>query len=171
MFIRLSTQAYPLTAAQIIAAHPNTSFPVPFALPDGYAAVQEVTRPSFDASTHKLVELAPQNVAGVWRQAWLVVAMTAEERAAYEESIRPPVPSVVTRRQAMRALYLTGKLDLVQPAILALDEQVRGLAQIDWDTAQEFRRDNGTLQLLASALGLDSAALDALFTLAGGQPV
>jgi hypothetical protein len=35
--------------------------------------------------------------------------------------------------------------------------------QIDWDDSQEFQRDHPTLIALASALGLDSAGVDALF--------
>lgn len=83
----------------------------------------------------------------------------------------PSVPQVVTRRQARRALALGGLLDLVQPAIDAIpDPTQRALAQIDWDDATDFRRDDATLLLLAAALGLTEGQLDDLFILAGGQP-
>jgi hypothetical protein len=36
-------------------------------------------------------------------------------------------------------------------------------AQIEWEYAQEVRRDNALISTLAGALGLDEAALDALF--------
>lgn len=76
----------------------------------------------------------------------------------------PEVPHKVTRRQARQALLLAGKLALVQPAIDAIeDAQQRGLAQIDWDDAQEFERHHPLLIHLATALGLDDEALDNLF--------
>ena len=80
----------------------------------------------------------------------------------------PEVPQVVTRRQARQALLLAGKLALVQPAIDAIaDPLQRGLVQIEWDDAQEFRRDWPSLNLLASTVGMTSADLDALFVQAG----
>jgi hypothetical protein len=37
-------------------------------------------------------------------------------------------------------------------------------AQIEWEYAQEVRRDNALISTLAANLGLDSAAVDMLFT-------
>ena len=78
----------------------------------------------------------------------------------------PPasVPNRVTRRQGRQALLLAGLLDDVQTVLDAIaDDTERGMAQIEWDDAQDFERSNPTLQALAAGLGLDSAALDALF--------
>ena len=81
----------------------------------------------------------------------------------------PVVPQVVTRRQARQALLLSGRLQDVQPAIDAIADPVqRGMVQIEWDDAQEFRRDWPSLNLLASAIGMTSADLDELFVQAGG---
>ncbi|MGB3069286.1 MAG: hypothetical protein WBC18_12095, partial [Ottowia sp.] len=100
-----------------------------------------------------------------------------QQLADWVESYVPPepeppsVPQVVTRRQARRALALGGLLDLVQPAIEAIpDPTQRALAQIDWDDATDFRRDDATLLMLAAALGLTEEQLDDLFILAGEQP-
>lgn len=95
--------------------------------------------------------------------AWVDAGNTAE---AYVE---PPavVPSVVTRRQARRALLDAGLLASVDAAIAAMSSPAKERAQIDWDDAQTFERDNALLAQLASALSLDDAALDALFTAAG----
>ncbi len=77
----------------------------------------------------------------------------------------PVVPQVVTRRQARQALLLADKLQLVQPAIDAIaDPLQRGLLQIEWDDSQTFERQRPTLIALATALGMDDAELDALFT-------
>jgi hypothetical protein len=75
-----------------------------------------------------------------------------------------PVPQVVSRRQARRALLDAGLLASVQPAIDAVqDATLRAQMQIDWDDSQEFQRDHPTLLALGSALGLDAAGIDALF--------
>ncbi|SFB73993.1 hypothetical protein SAMN05216344_102158 [Polaromonas sp. OV174] len=79
----------------------------------------------------------------------------------------PVIPAAVTRRQARQALLLAGLLADVQPAIDAIPDPVqRGLAQIEWDDSQMFERHRPLLIALATALGLDAAALDALFVTA-----
>ncbi len=76
----------------------------------------------------------------------------------------PTVPASVTRRQAKQALLLAGLLSHVQPAIDAIpDATQRGMAQIEWDESLEFERSRPLLINLATALGLSSEQLDALF--------
>lgn len=70
-----------------------------------------------------------------------------------------PVPVEITRFQARAALYNAGLLN--QAAALA--ESAGGVALIAWHDAQGFRRDSPTIAALAPSLGLDDAALDALF--------
>lgn len=69
----------------------------------------------------------------------------------------------VTMRQARLALFEAGKLDLVAHAIDQLSEPVRTKARIEWEFAQDIRKDWPALQLLAPAIGLDADALTALF--------
>jgi hypothetical protein len=77
------------------------------------------------------------------------------------------IPQEVTRRQALQALLLAGKLALVQPAIDAIpDATQRGMMQIEWDDSQTFQRTRPSLIAIGSAIGLDSAAIDALFVTA-----
>jgi hypothetical protein len=77
------------------------------------------------------------------------------------------VPQEVTRRQALQALLLAGKLHLVQPAIDAIqDATQRGMMQIEWDDSQAFQRTRPSLIAIGTAIGLDSAAIDALFVTA-----
>ena len=79
----------------------------------------------------------------------------------------PAVPETVTRRQAKQALAINGKLSLVQPAIDAIpDPAQRTLMQIEWDDSQEFQRSRASLIAIGTAIGLDSAGIDGLFTLA-----
>lgn len=77
--------------------------------------------------------------------------------------IMPRVPASVTMRQARRVLLAHGLLGAVQPAIDALPEPDRARAQIDWDTGRDVERDSPMIALLAPALGLDEAEIDALF--------
>lgn len=79
----------------------------------------------------------------------------------------PAVPQVVSRRQAKQALLLRGKIGLVQPAIDAIqDATQRGLMQIEWDDSLEFVRTRSSLIAIGTAIGLDSAGLDDIFTFA-----
>ena len=78
-----------------------------------------------------------------------------------------PCPQSVTRRQAKQALLLSGLLHSVQPAIDAIpDLATRAMVQIEWDDSQVFERNRHALIALAGALGMDSDALDRLFTTA-----
>lgn len=94
-----------------------------------------------------------------------LVEMSAAEIDAH---INPPVvtavPSIVTMRQARLALLADGKLAAVETAINALPEPQRSAARIEWDYSSEVHRDRAFVQMLGAALGLDSDALDALFT-------
>lgn len=75
-----------------------------------------------------------------------------------------PVPQKVTRRQAIRALRLSGKFALVQPAIDAiLDPDERQFMQDEWDESLEFERTSPSLIAMGTAIGLDSASIDELF--------
>lgn len=69
----------------------------------------------------------------------------------------------VTMRQARLALHALGKLELVDAAIDALPEPPRVAARITWDHSQTVQRSNPMLALLAPALGLSDADLDAIF--------
>ena len=74
------------------------------------------------------------------------------------------VPDKVTARQAVQALISANKLYLVQPAIDAIADPVqRAMVQAEWDKSQDFERNRPTLIALATAIGLDATALDALF--------
>lgn len=74
------------------------------------------------------------------------------------------VPGIVTMRQARLALLEAGQLAAVEAAINALPEPQRSAARIEWDYSSEVHRDRAFVQALGAALGLDAAALDALFT-------
>lgn len=82
----------------------------------------------------------------------------------------PPAPAEVTMAQARLALIEANLLDNVQAAINAITPaKKRKRAQAEWDYRATVHRTHGLVVELAPALGLDDAALDALFILAGQQ--
>lgn len=74
-----------------------------------------------------------------------------------------PVPQSVTMRQARLALLAANLLSNVQPAINSLAEPDKTKAQIEWEYSNALERNNPFVATLGAALGLDAAALDALF--------
>ena len=78
------------------------------------------------------------------------------------------VPQSVTMRQAQLALLGAGLLDDVEAAIAAIPGDAGRAAQITWDKSSAVERGNPLIGQLAETLGLDEAALDALFILAAG---
>ena len=85
---------------------------------------------------------------------------TLEERAA-ETRRQWREQTTISPFQARAALAQAGLLEPVE-ALMA-DPTTPDLARLAWQHAQEFRRNSPTLLALAGALGLDEAALDALF--------
>jgi len=85
--------------------------------------------------------------------------------AAFTAPAPPPpvIPQSVTMRQARLALHASGLLASVQPAINALPEPQRTQAQIEWEYSNALERGNPFVATLGAALGLNAAALDALF--------
>lgn len=80
-----------------------------------------------------------------------------------QPSYAEPDAEQVTMRQARLALLEAGKLEAVSAAIDQLPEPDRTKARIEWEFAQDVRKDWPLIQVLAPAIGLDAAALTALF--------
>ena len=75
----------------------------------------------------------------------------------------PVVPPSVTMRQARLALLGAGLLASVDAAINSLPSLQKEAARIEWEYATEVQRSSGLVPMMGAALGLDDAALDALF--------
>lgn len=151
---------YPCTAQELKALHPNVSFP---ARPSevvlasfGLQRVQPMPLPSYDATTHKVVEGSPVLTEGAWVQQWSVVALTEAELAAR-------IPTSVSPRQARLALLGAGLLPLVQTALEALPEPMKSAALIEWEYATTIDRGSNLVTALGGSLGLTEAQLDGLF--------
>jgi hypothetical protein len=92
----------------------------------------------------------------------------AEIEARKTAAVQPVVPLVVTMRQARLALLGAGLLSNVDVAINGLPSPDKEAARIEWDYSGTVERHRPLVAMLSAALGLDSAALDALFVTAAG---
>lgn len=83
---------------------------------------------------------------------------------ADELRARNPVPQSVSRAQGKAALISQGLWSAVTGFVAAIpDDTERALAEVALNDTQEWRRDSAFLGQAAQALGLEDAALDALF--------
>lgn len=154
---------WPYELARLRIDFPQVSFPIPYDLADlaevGIFPVAQAEPP--EAGSHEIPqEIAPVLIDGVWTRQWTLRPMTPEEVAAR-------VPQFVSMRQARLALLAAGLLAGVDAAISALPSPDGEAARIDWEYAVEVRRSSPLIATLGPALGLDDAAIDALFIAAG----
>lgn len=83
-YINTTTGDYPLSAADVRAAYPNTSFPAELAgfeaalIDMGYAVVQQVPEPAI-TYTQNLAEGAPKKSKSGYSQTWVISDASAEE--------------------------------------------------------------------------------------------
>lgn len=117
------------------------------------------------ASTLLLSEAMQRIVVDLQTGQVSIVDLTPEEIAALPGPQPAPIPQEVSRFQAKAALSLAGKLAQADAAVAASSDPILQLA---WAEATTFKRNSPGIAALAPALGLDDAALDALFTTAAG---
>lgn len=121
----------------------------------------------------RTTEIAPANTSideteGLSRSNWTGYEWIELPYVKPPESvIVDPVPEAITPRQAKIALLHAGLLDDVETAISAIpDETTRRIAQIEWEYAQEVRRDWPLLVAVAGQMGLADEQVDDLFRIA-----
>lgn len=99
------------------------------------------------------------------------VEITEDELAeilASRAEISQAVPEVVTMRQARLALLQFGMLAQVNTAVANMPGAQGDAARIEWEYAQEVRRDSPLVAALSVALGLTDETLDNLYKVAAG---
>jgi len=85
------------------------------------------------------------------------------EGATIEPYVPPPtpVPTTVTRFQALAVLSAGGYLPAIRAHIAALDQD--NIQRLAWENATDWERTSPTLNALAAMLGLDDTQVDDLF--------
>lgn len=116
-----------------------------------YAAWVAANNPKADA--YALIPDPPASNAHYDGSQWQVWEPTLEQRRAQMSC---------TPRQARLALTQAGLLEAIEAWVAAAAETT----QIEWQYANEIRRDWTTITEAATALGLSDTQLDDLFTLA-----
>lgn len=86
--------------------------------------------------------------------------MTPAERAQRDidiaDSGAPVVPQKVTRKQGLQALLLRGKLDLIPTELAKIADPIhRRMAEIEFENAIEFERNNWLVLKMGQDLNLD----------------
>jgi len=78
-YINIETKQYPISEQDIRLANPNTSYPQPFPVPDGYALVFPTPQPAYDPVIRIAREIAPVLTdKGTWEQQWEVAPRFVE---------------------------------------------------------------------------------------------
>jgi hypothetical protein len=110
--------------------------------------------PQYDPATQTLEQSRAADLdAKEWRTVWTIRGLTPEEIAA-AHAVAP-----VTPRQFRLALLSIGISPAAISAMLAGNES----ALIEWEFAQEVRRDHPLVESLRLALGKTSEEVDAVF--------
>lgn len=127
------------------AYSPDTGELIRTETPSDWMGVTDVAPPEFDSQT-----------AGCfWRgDGWEIVR---SQQAA------DPVPVAVTMRQARLALLSAGMLAQVNAAIAGMPGAEGEAARIEWEYAQDVRRDSPLVAALVGDIGLADEDLDSLF--------
>lgn len=115
------------------------------------------------------VEIAPPEVEepsyARWIEgSWEVHTPPPPEPEPELEPEDPQPVTVVSKAQAKLALLEAGLLDDVEAALASMEGVAGQRARIEWNDRTEFHRDHEFIGLLAAAIGLSDADVDALFT-------
>lgn len=77
---------YPLSLHDVQKLCPATSFPYDVQAEDlkehGFTRVENSAQPSYDYKSFRLLEGKPEERNGIWRQTWLLVPLSPEEKAS-----------------------------------------------------------------------------------------
>ena len=103
MYINTQTLAQ-LSEQEIRALTPNTSYPVPFVAPDGYAYVFPAAQPVYNPVTQVVQQTVPElTVLDTWEQRWEVVEIYQNQQDKDDAIAASLIPIRAARHVAIRA--------------------------------------------------------------------
>lgn len=92
------------TEAEIRALNPNTSYPVPFPVPEGYAYVFPTAQPVYNPVTQTVQQTTPElTVLDTWEQRWEVVEIYQNQQDKDDAIAASLIPIRAARNAAIRA--------------------------------------------------------------------
>jgi hypothetical protein len=139
MYINTDTSQYPISESEIRASHPDTSFPLPFTPPDGYAWVFSAPPPAFDFVTQMARQVAPELTAlGHWEQRWEVVSRFTEytDDQGVTHTVAEQEAAAIAASQAVNAQALQARI--VAAAQERLDAFARERGYDDIKSASDY---------------------------------
>lgn len=171
MYIQLETMKE-LTEGEIRSLYPNTSFPTPFAVPEGFAVVfptptptvtelQVVVRDGFevDSKGNYVERWAIRDMFSDYTTDEGVLVTKLEQETKYlADKAKALVPSSITPRQARLKLLEVNLLDNLEAVITT-----NRAWQIEWEYATEVERDSPLIDAVASEAWLTSEQIDQMF--------
>ena len=92
------------TESEIRALNPNTSYPVPFPVPEGYAYVFPAAQPVYNPVTQVVQQTVPElTVLDTWEQRWEVVEIYQNQQDKDDAIAASLIPIRAARNAAIRA--------------------------------------------------------------------
>jgi hypothetical protein len=142
MYINLKTLEI-CSEHDVRAQNPLTTFPVPFALPDGYATVIPQPIPDFDKTTQAVKQAPPtQNDQGLWEQRWAVLELTpqqvSERELAKADAEAKTVADKIEALWAAADRYTSGYISGVAIGILTIgvmQQKPKAMAVSAWSSS------------------------------------
>ena len=103
MYIHIQTLIQ-RTESEIRALNPNTSYPVPFPVPEGYAYVFPTAQPVYNPVTQTVQQTTPElTVLDTWEQRWEVVEIYQNQQDKDDAIAASLIPIRAARNAAIRA--------------------------------------------------------------------
>ncbi len=172
MYIHIQTLTQ-RTESEIRALNPNTSYPVPFPVPEGYAYVFPTAQPVYNPVTQTVQQTTPElTVLDTWEQRWEVVEIYQNQQDKDDAIAASLIPIRAARNAAIRAerdrrkfngVFVSGKWihtdTYSRTQWMGMVMMGTGIPAIPWATM-----DNTTIttsQALAGAVFQGIAQLDA----------
>ena len=103
MYIHIQTLIQ-RTESEIRALNPNTSYPAPFPVPEGYAYVFPTAQPVYNPVTQTVQQTTPElTVLDTWEQRWEVVEIYQNQQDKDDAIAASLIPIRAARHVAIRA--------------------------------------------------------------------